>query len=181
MPAFGGILRVFAERQVPLTIYGVGAALERNPAVAEETARMGCDYVGHGWRWVEYRNMPEDEEREHIKLCVEAIERLTGKRPAGWFTGRPSLNTRRLVVEEGGFLYDCDAINDDLPYWGHRRREAAPGDLSHVRYKRRALHTRSGIRDRGQLVHLHARCLRLPLPRRGNGTEITDGGDATAA
>ena len=111
------ILRVFEERQHPLTIYGVGVALERNPAVAEKTARMGCDYVGHGWRWIDYRNMPEAEERDHIARCVEAIERLTGKRPLGWFTGRPSLNTRRLVVEEGGFLYDCDASNDDLPYW----------------------------------------------------------------
>jgi allantoinase len=111
------ILRVFAERQLPLTIYGVGAALERNPAVAEETARMDCDYVGHGWRWIDYQNMPVEEEREHIKLCVDTIQRLTGKRPMGWFTGRPSHNTRRLVVEEGGFLYDSDAINDDLPYW----------------------------------------------------------------
>ena len=111
------ILRVFAERRLPLTIYAVGAALARNPAVAEETARMGCDHVGHGWRWIDYRGTPEDEEREHIARCVETIERLTGGRPLGWFTGRPSLNTRRLVVEEGGFLYDCDAVNDDLPYW----------------------------------------------------------------
>ena len=172
------ILRIFAERQVPLTIYGVGSALERNPAVAEETARMGCDYVGHGWRWIDYRNMPEAEEREHIKLCVESIERLTDKRPLGWFTGRPSLNTRRLVVEEGGFLYDCDAINDDLPYW------VAVGGKQHLvichtfdsndgRYTRGA-----GIRHRRRLVHLHAGCFRLALSRRRACTEAPDGGDA---
>ena len=111
------ILGVFEERQVPLTLYGVGLALERNPAVAEQAAKHGCDIVGHGWRWIDYRDVPEDVEREHIARCRDTIERLTGHRPVGWFTGRPSINTRRLVVEEGGFLYDSDAINDDLPYW----------------------------------------------------------------
>jgi allantoinase len=111
------VLRVFAERGVPFTVYAVGAALARNPAVAEATAKLGCDYVGHGWRWIDYAAVPEDTERAHIARTVETVERLTGRRPLGWFTGRPSLNTRRLVVEAGGFLYDCDAINDDLPYW----------------------------------------------------------------
>ena len=118
------ILRVFGERDLPLTVYGVGLALERNPAVGEVIAERGYDVVGHGWRWIEYRDVPEAEEREHIERCVDTIQRLTGRRPLGWFTGRPSVNTRRLVVEEGGFLYDCDAINDDLPYWvniGDRR------------------------------------------------------------
>ncbi len=111
------ILRVFGERDLPLTLYGVGLALERNPAIGEVVAERGYDVVGHGWRWIDYRNVPEDIERDHIERCVDTIERLTGRRPLGWFTGRPSVNTRRLVVEENGFLYDCDAINDDLPYW----------------------------------------------------------------
>ena len=111
------ILKLFSERDWPLTIYAVGSALQDNPAVAEETARMGCDYVGHGWRWIDYNGMPMDQERDHINRCVEAIKALTGKRPLGWCTGRPSVNTRRLVIEEGGFLYDSDSISDDLPYW----------------------------------------------------------------
>ena len=118
------ILRVFGEREIPLTVYAVGLALERNPAVGEVIAERGYDVVAHGWRWIDYCDVPEAVEREHIERCVDTIQRLTGRRPLGWFTGRPSVNTRRLVVEEGGFLYDCDAINDDLPYWvtvGDRR------------------------------------------------------------
>ena len=111
------ILRVFGEREVPLTVYGVGLALERNPAVGELIAERGYDVVAHGWRWIDYQDVPEEVEREHIERCADTIRRLTGRRPLGWFTGRPSVNTRRLVVEHGGFLFDCDAINDDLPYW----------------------------------------------------------------
>ena len=118
------ILRVLAARRMPFTFYGVGLAMARNPAVAEAAVKLGCDFVGHGWRWIDYCNVPEEVERDHIARCIGMIERQTGQRPLGWFTGRPSLNTRRLVVEEGGFLYDSDAINDDLPYWievsGHR-------------------------------------------------------------
>jgi peptidoglycan/xylan/chitin deacetylase (PgdA/CDA1 family) len=73
--------------------------------------------VAHAWRWIDYHGMAEEEERAHIRRSVETIARLTGQRPVGWYTGRPSINTRSLVVEEGGFLYDCDAYNDDLPYW----------------------------------------------------------------
>ncbi len=111
------IFEAFAERDVPLTVYAVGAALEINPSVAHAIRANGCDVVSHAWRWIDYQRVDEAVEREHIRLCVETIERLTGARPLGWYTGRPSLNTRRLVVEEGGFIYDCDAYNDDLPYW----------------------------------------------------------------
>jgi putative urate catabolism protein len=111
------VFRAFAELGVTPTIYVVGLALERNPQIAEAIAEMGADVVAHGWRWIDYAPVPESQEREHIQRCIEVIARLTGKRPLGWYTGRPSLNTRRLVVEEGGFLYDGDAYADDLPFW----------------------------------------------------------------
>ncbi len=111
------ILGIFDERQLPFTAYAVGLALEQNPEAAAAIKAAGCDVVSHAWRWIDYHGMAEEEEREHIRRSVETIERLTGARPVGWYTGRPSINTRRLVVEEGGFLYDCDAYNDDLPYW----------------------------------------------------------------
>jgi putative urate catabolism protein len=114
---FWRLMRIFAERQVPLTIYAVGMALERNPHAAEAMACQGCEIVGHGWRWLDYRDIDEATEREHIRLSVELIRSLVGVRPVGWYVGTPSANTRRLVVEEGGFLYDSDAYNDELPYW----------------------------------------------------------------
>ncbi|MFO1060685.1 MAG: polysaccharide deacetylase family protein [Dongiaceae bacterium] len=114
---FWRVLRLFRERGVPLTIYAVGRALELNPAAGEAIAAAGCDVVCHGWRWIDYQAMPVEQEREHIARTVETIERLTGSRPLGWYTGRPSLETRRLVVEHGGFLFDSDDYNDELPYW----------------------------------------------------------------
>jgi peptidoglycan/xylan/chitin deacetylase (PgdA/CDA1 family) len=111
------IFDAFADRDLPLTVYDVGAALEMNPAVAEVIRANDYDVVSRAWRWIDYQFVPEEVDREHIRLCVETIERLTGTRPLGCYTDRPSLNTRCLVVEEGGFLYDCDAYNDDLPYW----------------------------------------------------------------
>jgi peptidoglycan/xylan/chitin deacetylase (PgdA/CDA1 family) len=77
----------------------------------------GHEIASHGYRWINYRDVPEEVEREHMKKAIAAIERSTGQRPVGWYTGRISANTRKLVVEEGGFLYDSDAYNDDLPYW----------------------------------------------------------------
>jgi putative urate catabolism protein len=111
------ILRLLEGRRLPYTVYAVGQALEQNPEAAAAIAAADCDVVSHAWRWIDYQEVPEEEERDHVRRCVAAIERLTGARPVGWYTGRPSLNTRRLVVEDGGFLYDCDAYNDDLPYW----------------------------------------------------------------
>jgi len=111
------VLRAFREREVVPTVYAVGLALQRNPRVGEVVAAAGCDVVAHGWRWIDYAGVDEATEREHIRQCVDVIAATTGRRPVGWYTGRPSLNTRRLVVEEGGFHYDCDAYADDLPYW----------------------------------------------------------------
>ena len=111
------ILRLFAERRFRLTVYGVGRALELNPAAARAFAEAGHEIASHGWRWIDYHSMPEAEERAEIARCVETIERLCGKRPVGWYTGRISPNTRRLVAQHGGFLYDSDAYDDDLPHY----------------------------------------------------------------
>jgi allantoinase len=111
------VLRLLEEREFAFTTYAVGQALEHNPDAAAAIAAADCDVVSHAWRWIDYHGMAADEERAHIRRSVDTIARLIGTRAVGWYTGRPSLNTRRLVVEEGGFLYDCDAYNDDLPYW----------------------------------------------------------------
>jgi putative urate catabolism protein len=114
---FWRLLRMFAERSIPITVYAVAMALERHPAAAAALVEAGHEVMSHGWRWIDYQYMGEEEERAHLKRAVEILTRLTGSRPLGWYTGRQSPNTRRLVVEEGGFLYDADAYNDDLPYW----------------------------------------------------------------
>jgi len=114
---FWRLLRMFAERSIPITVYAVAMALERHPAAAAALVEAGHEVMSHVWRWIDYQYMGEEEEREHLKRAVEILTRLTGSRPLGWYTGRQSPNTRRLVVEEGGFLYDADAYNDDLPYW----------------------------------------------------------------
>lgn len=111
------ILRLFAARGLKLTVYGVGRALELNPDAARAFADHGHEVASHGWRWIDYHTMPEAEERAEITRCVETIEHLTGKRPVGWYTGRISPNTRRLVAEHGGFLYDSDSYDDDLPHY----------------------------------------------------------------
>jgi allantoinase len=114
---FWRILGLFRERDLTLTVYAVGMALERNPAAGRAMVDAGFEVASHGWRWIDYQHVPEDEERAHVKLAIAAIERATGSRPVGWYTGRNSPQTRRLVVEEGGFLYDSDSYADDLPYW----------------------------------------------------------------
>ena len=114
---FWRLLRLFAEREIKISVFAVGMALERHPEAAAALVEGGHEVVSHGWRWIDYQFVGEDEEREHIRLAIESLTKATGSRPRGWYTGRLSPNTRRLVVEEGGFLYDSDAYNDDLPYW----------------------------------------------------------------
>jgi len=111
------ILRLFEQRGLPLTLFAVGMALARNPDVAACATAAGHEIASHGWRWIDYHEVDEATEREHMRLAVEAITKLTGQAPLGWYTGRTSANTRRLVVEHGGFLYDADSYSDDLPYW----------------------------------------------------------------
>jgi putative urate catabolism protein len=114
---FWEIMRILQARRLEATVYAVGMALERNAAVAAQIAASGFEVACHGQRWIDYQHVPEAVERDHIARNREAIARLTGRAPVGWYTGRPGPNTRRLVVEAGGFLYDSDAYNDDLPYW----------------------------------------------------------------
>jgi len=111
------LLRLFRERRLPVTIFGVAMALERNPAAVEAMLRDGHEIASHGWRWISYQQVGESTERDHIARAVDSIRRLTGRAPDGWYTGRDSPNTRRLVVEHGGFTYDADSYADDLPYW----------------------------------------------------------------
>jgi allantoinase len=111
------LLREFEARGLPLTVFGVGMALERNPEATAAFVEQGHEIAGHGWRWLNYQNVDEATERAHLARGVEAIRRTTGAAPVGWYTGRDSPNTRRLVVEHGGFLYDSDYYGDDLPFW----------------------------------------------------------------
>ena len=108
---------LFSRMDIPVTVFAVAMALARNPAIVEAAMAAGHEICSHGYRWIDYRDIPEDMEREHLLKAIEIITRLTGERPLGWYTGRTSVNTRRLVVEEGGFLYDADDYNDDLPFW----------------------------------------------------------------
>ncbi len=115
---FWRLMRLFKAKDIPITIFGAALALERNPAAVEAIVDAGYDICCHGWRWIGYHLLDEAEEREHIQKAVASLKKLTGDRPLGWYCRyAPSLNTRRLIVEEGGFLYDSDAYNDDLPYW----------------------------------------------------------------
>jgi allantoinase len=111
------LFRVFDTADVPITCFGVAVAFERNPEVARKLVARGDEVVGHGYRWSNHFEMTRDDEREAIRLAVESIERTTGSRPLGWYCREMSVSTRELVVEEGGFLYDSDCYNDDLPYW----------------------------------------------------------------
>ncbi|AWI80530.1 allantoinase [Parazoarcus communis] len=111
------ILREFERRGLPLTIFGVSTALERHPEMTAAFRELGHEIACHGWKWIHYQGVDEAIEREHMRIGMEIIERLTGERALGWYTGRDSPNTRRLVADYGGFLYDSDYYGDDLPFW----------------------------------------------------------------
>jgi putative urate catabolism protein len=114
---FWRVHRIVTSYGMPLTVFAVGQALERNPAAARAMADAGWEVASHGWRWIDYGGLSPEEELAHVERSVAAIERACGRRPVGWYTGRGSDATRRLVVEHGGFLYDSDAYADELPYW----------------------------------------------------------------
>ncbi|MDH3688495.1 MAG: allantoinase PuuE [Gammaproteobacteria bacterium] len=114
---FWRLHRLFTDRGIPVTVYGVAMALERNPEAVTAMVNADWEIASHGYRWIDYQHFSEREEHEHLLEAIQIHTRVCGTRPEGWYTGRTSPNTRRLVVEEGGFLYDADSYADDLPYW----------------------------------------------------------------
>ena len=117
---FWRLHRLFSERGVPVTVFGVAAAMAANPAAVEAMRKADWEVASHGYRWIDYQYVPEEVECEHIAKAIALHTELTGERPLGWYQGRTSPNTARLVAEEGGFLYDADSYADDLPYWDRR-------------------------------------------------------------
>ncbi|MBO0691307.1 MAG: allantoinase PuuE [Acidimicrobiaceae bacterium] len=114
---FWRVMRAFERHELPITIFGVALALARNPTAVEAIKAAGHEVAGHGWRWLSYQTVDIDTERAHLEKAVRVLTALFGARPLGWYTGRDSPHTRRLVVDHGGFLYDADSYADDLPYW----------------------------------------------------------------
>jgi peptidoglycan/xylan/chitin deacetylase (PgdA/CDA1 family) len=126
------LLRIFKKFEVRISVLAVVRGLQRTPDLAAAFVEAGHEIVSHGWRWIDYTTMSEREERKHIALATEGLAELTGARPVGWFGGRPSVNTRRLLVEQGGYLYDRDYLGDELPFWvdvGERRHLVVPYSL----------------------------------------------------
>lgn len=122
-------LREFERRGLPMTIFGVAMALQRHPELTQAFSELGHEIACHGWRWIHYQSVDEAIEREHMLRGTEIIRQLTGEMPLGWYTGRDSPNTRRLLVEQGGYLYDSDYYGDDLPFWMEVKKsdgESAP-------------------------------------------------------
>lgn len=111
------LYRMFTERNLPVTIFGIARSLEKNPEAVAAMKEADFEIASHGLRWIQHAEMPEAEERQHIAEAIRVHEATTGSRPTGWYTGRMSANTRRLIVEAGGFTYDSDSFADDLPYW----------------------------------------------------------------
>ncbi|RYZ12941.1 MAG: allantoinase PuuE [Comamonadaceae bacterium] len=126
------ILREFESRGLPMTVFGVGMALQRHPQLLEVFMKNGYEIANHGLRWIHYQNLPAELEREHVRQGTELLRELTGGQwPLGWYTGRDSPNTRRLVVEQGGYAYDSDYYGDDLPFWTEVETGAA-GTTPHL-------------------------------------------------
>ncbi|MDB0029785.1 allantoinase PuuE [bacterium] len=120
---FWRLHKLFQEKKIPITVFGVGMALEKNPEVCNAIIKADYEVASHGWRWIDYQNIKKEEEEKHMKLAIQAHTKIFGKRPNGWYTGRCSPNTRDLVMEDGGFLYDSDSYSDDLPYWETRNKK----------------------------------------------------------
>jgi allantoinase len=120
---FWRLHKLFQEKKIPITVFGIGMALEKNPEICKAIKDAGYEVASHGWRWIDYQNIKKSEEKIHMKLAIQTHKRIFGERPNGWYTGRCSPNTRDLVMEDGGFLYDSDSYSDDLPYWETRGKK----------------------------------------------------------
>ncbi len=122
---FWRLHRLFTERQIPVTVFGVAMALERNPEAVAAMQSANWEIATHGYRWIDYQHVDEDTEREHLNKAIEIHTAVTGERPLGWYLGRCSPRTHRLVAEEGGFVYNADTYSDDVPYWDHDHKTPA--------------------------------------------------------
>ena len=120
---FWRLHKLFQEKKIPITIFGVAMALERNPEVCDAIKNGNYEVACHGWRWIDYQNVKKSTEKKDMKLAIKTIKKIFGKRPLGWYTGRCSPNTRDLVFDDGEFLYDSDSYSDDLPYWEYRKNK----------------------------------------------------------
>ena len=120
---FWRLHKLFQEKKIPITIFGVAMALERNPEVCEAIKNGNYEIACHGWRWIDYQNVKKSVEKKDMKLAINTIKKIFGERPLGWYTGRSSPNTRDLVFDDGGFLYDSDSYSDDLPYWEYKKNK----------------------------------------------------------
>ena len=116
---FWRLHRMFTERNMPVTVFGVSMALKRNPQAVEAMLKADWEIACHGHRWINYQDIPEALEREHLQLAIETHTETVGVRPTGWYLGRTSPNSDRLLAEEGGFVYNADSYADDLPYWNY--------------------------------------------------------------
>jgi allantoinase len=114
---FWRLHRLFSERKVAVTVFGVAMAMARNPAAVDAMRESGWEIASHGYRWIDYQQIDEETEREHLQKAIEVHREVTGERPLGWYLGRCGPNSNRLVAEEGGFIYTADSYADDLPYW----------------------------------------------------------------
>ena len=120
---FWRLHKLFQEKKIPITIFGVAMALERNPEVCKAIKNGNYEVACHGWRWIDYQNVKKSTEKKDMKLAIKTIKKIFGNRPLGWYTGRCSPNTRDLVFDDGGFLYDSDSYSDDLPYWEYKKNK----------------------------------------------------------
>ena len=129
---FWRIHKLFRKKKIPITIFGVGMALEKNKDVCDAIKNAGYEVASHGWRWIDYQNISKSKEKKHMNKAIKSIKKIFGKRPLGWYTGRCSPNTLNLVIDNGGFLYCSDTYSDDLPYWikrGNKKQLMVPYTL----------------------------------------------------
>ena len=115
--------KLFKEKKIPVTIFGVGLALKQNPEICDAIKKGDYEIAAHGYRWIDYQNIKKSVEKKHMQQAIKTIQEIFGSRPLGWYTGRSSPNTRDLVFDDGGFLYDSDSYSDDLPYWEQRGKK----------------------------------------------------------
>ena len=159
------LLELFERHELPFTVFGVAMAMERNPAAVEAFLKAGHEVASHGWRWINYQHVPLEVEREHMQRAIEIHRRLTGERPLGWYTGRTSPNTRRLVVEDGGFVYDADDYNDDIPWYDTRHGKGAARGAVHAGCERHALRHAAGLQLGRRFLQLSEGQLRRAVRR----------------